>query len=82
MACHLADAFRNPLGEGPIASPGHEPTIVGRTLPKWIASYAPVHWPRGRDTPPEADQEPGGCPLAVHFRRFALVTGFGETTHA
>lgn len=68
MVCHLTDAFRNLLGERPIASRSEPPTLFGRTIMKWVALYAPVHWPRGRlKTPPEADQELGGTPPSGDF---------------
>lgn len=68
MVCHLTDAFRNLLGERPVANPAGAPTLFGRTLLKWVALYAPVHWPRGKlKTRPEADQEIGGTPPSGDF---------------
>jgi hypothetical protein len=55
--CHLADAFRFAVGRKPAhAAPG----LVGRTVVKWIALYAPVRWARGIATTPEVDSERGG----------------------
>ena len=67
MVCHLTDAFRNVLGERPVASRPGRPTLVGRTVLKWVALYAPVPWPRGVKTRPEADQELGGTPPGRDF---------------
>jgi hypothetical protein len=59
MVCHLADAFRGPLGERPPSAP--RDTWVTRTLVKWIALDTPLPWPRGRArTTPEIDQVAGG----------------------
>ncbi len=55
--CHLADSFRFALGERPAhAAPG----LVGRTVVKWIALYAPVKWPASLATSPEVDADQGG----------------------
>jgi Protein of unknown function (DUF1569) len=67
MVCHLTDAFRNTLGERATGRPARPPTLVGRTFVKWMALYAPVHWPRGIRTRPEADQELGGTPPSGDF---------------
>jgi hypothetical protein len=60
MVCHLADAFRNLLGERPISSAPAPSTALRRAMFKWVALYTPVPWPRGVKTRPEADQEQGG----------------------
>jgi hypothetical protein len=62
MVCHLTDAFRNLLGERPVAPHSGKPSLLQRTLVKWIALDAPVNWPRGIKTRPDADQELGGTP--------------------
>src|SRR6059058_1039730 len=59
MVCHCTDAFRNILGERPTAPTRPSGAIRARLL-KWIALYAPMPWPRGIKTRPEADQEQGG----------------------
>ena len=68
MVRHLTDAFRNILGErGARSSPPPRPTVVGRTIVKWVALYAPGPWPKGIRTRPEADQELGGTPPSDDF---------------
>src|SRR5690242_21785267 len=67
MVCHLTDAFRNTLGERATGSSARRPTLLGRTFIKWMALYAPVQWPRGLETRPEADQELGGTPPSGDF---------------
>jgi hypothetical protein len=62
MICHLTDAFRGVLGERPAAARAATPNLFARTAFKWIALYAPMPWPRGIRTRPEADQERGGTP--------------------
>jgi|SRR5499426_2877263 len=57
MICHLSDSFKSRLGEKEISSISNPLT---RTVVKWIALYAPLPWPRGVKTRPEADQEIGG----------------------
>jgi hypothetical protein len=72
MVCHLTDAFRNILGERATAGvrqPGH----LRGTLLKWAALYAPVPWPRGLRTRPEADQERGGTPPGEFTRDVAAL---------
>jgi hypothetical protein len=56
MICHLTDAFLGVIGELPIR---REATLMGRTLVKWFALYAPVNWPSGIPTSPEFDQAAG-----------------------
>jgi hypothetical protein len=59
--CHLVDSFRFAVGERPAhAAPG----LLGRTVVKWIALYAPMRWPPGIATAPEVDSERGGTPPA------------------
>jgi Protein of unknown function (DUF1569) len=60
MICHLTDAYRGILGDGSPISPAQEPKLLGRTVVKWVALYAPVPWPHGLQTSPVADQEKGG----------------------
>jgi hypothetical protein len=62
MVCHLTDSFRGVLGERPAspASPASPPPLVQRTAVKWVALYAPMHWPHGIKTRPQADAELGG----------------------
>jgi hypothetical protein len=55
--CHLADSFRFAVGERPARA---TPRLVGRTIVKWIALYAPLKWPPGIRTSPEVDSERGG----------------------
>ena len=57
MVCHLADAFRMALGQK-TAKP--RSTLLGRTMVKWVALYAPLPWPSGLLTSEEIDQERGG----------------------
>jgi hypothetical protein len=59
MVCHCTDAFRNLLGERPTAPVSPSGPIRARLL-KWVALYAPMRWPQGIKTRPEADQEQGG----------------------
>jgi hypothetical protein len=61
MVCHLSDAFLAVIGERPM-SPAQ--SLLGRTLVKWIALYAPMRWPPGIRTRPEIDQLTGGTPPA------------------
>jgi hypothetical protein len=57
MVCHLSDAFRHVTREKSASSTS---TILGPTVIKWIALYAPLPWPRGVPTRPEMDQDAGG----------------------
>ena len=57
MVCHLADAFRLPLGEKH-ASPLRPP--LPRGLYKWAALRLPTKWPKGVPTRPEMEQGAGG----------------------
>lgn len=74
MVCHLTDAFRGVLGERSTTSAVHATPSVRRTLIKWFALYAPVPWPRGVKTRPEADQEQGGTPPTEFARDLAALT--------
>lgn len=57
MVCHLCDSFRLGLGQRKVS----EATgFFQRTLLKAIALRAPLPWPKGIATRPEADQERGG----------------------
>ena len=78
MVCHLRDSFRIGLGEREVSPASSE---LQRTLVKAIALRAPLRWPKGVPTRPEADQEIGGTPpvdfandmrdLVEIIRRFA-----------
>ena len=57
MVCHLGDAFLMMIGERRASD---ATGLLQRTLIKWIALYAPVHWPTGILTRPELDQTAGG----------------------
>ena len=57
MICHLADAFRVARGEREATSVSG---VLNRTVVKWIALYAPLHWPAGIRTVPEVDQQIAG----------------------
>lgn len=70
--CHLTDAFRNLLDERPTAR-GAPPGRARGTVMKWVALYAPVPWPHGMRTRPEADQERGGTPPADFARDVAAL---------
>lgn len=59
MVCHLTDALRMLVGEKPSRD---RSTLLQRTVVKWIALYAPLHWPAGVPTTPEFDQRSGGTP--------------------
>lgn len=67
MVCHLTDAFRNLLRDRPVQSKAGRPTLVGKTLVKWVALYTPLPWPKGMKTRPEADQLIGGTPPSSRF---------------
>jgi hypothetical protein len=62
MVCHLTDAFRGVLGERTTSTPMPAPSLIGRTLVRWTALYAPMQWPCGLRTSPAASQEIGGTP--------------------
>jgi Protein of unknown function (DUF1569) len=71
MLCHLNDAFLAVMGEKYV-SPASGP--LQRTVVKWIALYAPIHWPRGLPTRPEMDQRVGGtAPLEFERDKMTLV---------
>ncbi len=65
MLCHLCDAFRNVAGERPTNWRGNWFT---KHVLKWLALQAPMKWPPGVKTSPEADQEIGGT-KPVEFAR-------------
>jgi hypothetical protein len=63
MVCHLADAFRRPLGMRP-DSPRRD-TWFTRTALKWVVLRTPVPWRGGARTSPDIDQVAGkGTPPA------------------
>lgn len=88
--CHLADSFKMCAGTRPC-----EPTTPGffnRVVVKWIALEAPMAWPHGVRTRPEADQSIGGTrpvefahdveDLLATMERFAPgIEGFGAFPH-
>ena len=57
MICHLNDSFKMAMGLRPADAIGN---ALQRTVIKWIALSAPLPWPKGFRTRPEADQEQGG----------------------
>ena len=65
MLCHLSDAFRMVSGERATKS---RETWFAHTVMKWLALKAPMQWPHGIKTGPEADQEIGGT-KPVEFAR-------------
>jgi hypothetical protein len=81
MVIHLADAFGLAAGERPFRA---SPTLLGRTLVKWIALYAPLRWPPGVPTSPEVDGERGGTrptEFAADLARLeALLEAFTAST--
>ncbi len=52
MICHLTDAFLAVIGERPMSQ---AQSLLGRSVIKWIALYAPMRWPPGIRTRPEID---------------------------
>ncbi|HEY1952290.1 MAG TPA: DUF1569 domain-containing protein [Gemmatimonadaceae bacterium] len=60
MVCHLTDAYRGLLASPSPNSRRRKPNLLGRTLIKWLALYAPMPWPHGTRTRAEIDQEKGG----------------------
>ena len=58
--CHLADAFRSPLGERDSAPAAVGP--VTRGFFRLVALHTPVPWRRGAPTLPEFDQLKAGTP--------------------
>lgn len=60
MLCHLNDSFKMAMGVRPANSATN---LFQRTVIKWLALRAPLPWPKGVKTRPEADQELAGtCP--------------------
>jgi hypothetical protein len=57
MLCHLSDAYQVAMGEREERYMGN---ILLTTVGKWIALYAPLHWPKGIQTGPASDQEQAG----------------------
>jgi Protein of unknown function (DUF1569) len=57
MICHLADAFRHPLGE---KTASDSRPALPRGFYKWVALRTPTKWPRGVPTRPEMEQGVGG----------------------
>jgi uncharacterized protein DUF1569 len=79
MICHLADAFRRPLGERPAAV--QRDTWFTRTFVRWLALRTPLPWAHGARTSPDIDQvagkgtPPGQFPEDVS-RLLALMNRF------
>ena len=65
MICHLSDSFRMAMGVRAAELVGN---VFQRTVLKWVALHAPLPWPKGYKTRPEADQELGGT-RPVEFAR-------------
>ena len=59
MIVHLCDSFRNVMGDREANWRGNWFT---KTVLKFLALQAPMQWPHGVKTSPEADQEIGGTP--------------------
>lgn len=57
--CHLTDAFSTVLGDREAEDSS---TLFTRTLVRFVALTAPLHWPKGVMTMPEIDQRIGGTP--------------------
>ena len=77
MVCHLADAHKSVMDRH-----GKRPSPRSRPLMKWIALYAPFHWPRGFKSPARIDQRKEGT-RPVDFstdRQRALETLRGLAT--
>ena len=62
--CHMTDAFLMGTPRKPVSM---APGFHNRTIIKWIALYAPIHWPAGIETRPEVDQLVGGGTAPVRF---------------
>jgi hypothetical protein len=62
MVCHLSDAFRVMYGERALASSDRVDARrrLRRTVIKWIALYAPAHWPQGLRTVAAVDRDRDG----------------------
>ena len=88
MVCHLGDAFLMMIGERRASD---ATGLLQRTLIKWIALYAPQHWPAGIPTRPEVDQMAGGtrpgqfqddiARVAALMQRAASATGCETRPH-
>lgn len=65
MVCHVCDSYRLALGEKSV-SPATG--FLQRTALKWVALWAPLHWPKNVATRPEMEQGFGGTP-PVEFER-------------
>jgi len=57
VVCHLSDSYKVVIGERPVAG---SPTLLGRTLIRFIALSTPMAWPKGTPTMKEVDQDFGG----------------------
>jgi Protein of unknown function (DUF1569) len=65
MVCHLNDSYQVALTEKPANSVSG---LLQRTIIKWVALKAPMHWPKGVPTLPEVEQGKGGS-MPVEFRK-------------
>src|SRR5262245_48172421 len=57
MICHLADAYRWPLGDRPPAP--LRGNVVSHTVLKWLVIRTPLPWMHGAPTSPDIDQVAG-----------------------
>ncbi len=64
--CHLSDSFLAVMGEMSV-SPATG--LFQRTVMKWFALQAPIHWPPNISTRPELDQLLGGGTPPADFDR-------------
>ncbi len=65
MVCHLCDSYKIALGEKSVSM---ATGFLQRTLIKFLALRAPMHWPHGTPTRPEVEQGVGGT-APVEFER-------------
>src|SRR5262245_16776035 len=50
MVCHLGDSLRMVTGEKEVRQ---SPSLIQRTIVKWVVLYVPFRWPAGLPTSPE-----------------------------
>ena len=62
MVCHLTDTFLVCLGDRPYE---RRPSLLERTLIRFMALSLPFSWPKGVPTLPEVDQDKQGTPPAT-----------------
>ncbi len=85
MVSHLNDSFDVALGARKVPT---AESLLGRTLIKWIALWAPMRWPKNIPVRPEVDQRFGGTPpssldqdriaLLQRIQRFAAASDASE----